>query len=235
MRVDLNCDLGEGAPHDAELLALVSSANIACGAHAGDEATMRHTLELAKARGVAVGAHPGYADRARFGRVELALAPAKVHALVEQQIRTLQRFARERSLTLAHVKPHGALYHQAARDPALAAAVADAVQSVDARLMVFGLPGSALLAAAAARGLPVAAEIFADRRYRPDGSLVPRSEPEALLTEPAEACAQVLTLLRAGRGQTVCVHGDGPHAVAFARELRAALTQANVTIQPCAA
>ena len=234
MNIDLNCDLGEGAAHDAELMALVSSANIACGAHAGDEATMRRTLELARKHGVAAGAHPGYRDRANFGRLELALAPAEVFQLVVEQVRELQRIAGELGVALAHVKPHGALYNQAARDPALADAIATAVQTVDARLILFGLAGSALIKAAAARGLTTAAEVFADRRYQADGSLVPRSRPDALIADAEEACAQVLRLVWAGRPQTVCVHGDGPHAVAFARQLRAALGQAQIEIKPYA-
>jgi UPF0271 protein len=235
MNIDLNCDLGEGAAHDAELMPLVSSANIACGAHAGDEATMRQTLELARKYGVAAGAHPGYRDRANFGRLELAIAPGEVLQLVVEQVRELQRIAGGLGVALAHVKPHGALYNQAARDPALADAIATAVQTVDARLILFGLAGSALITAAAACGLTTAAEVFADRRYQADGSLVPRSRQDALISDPEEACAQVLRLVRAGRAQTVCVHGDGPHAVAFARQLRAALGQAQIEIKPCAA
>jgi UPF0271 protein len=235
MNVDLNCDLGESAAHDAELMPLVSSANIACGAHAGDEATMRQTLELVCQHGVSAGAHPSYRDRANFGRRELTLAPTEVFQLVVEQVRELQRIAGELGVALAHVKPHGALYNQAARDPALADAIATAVQTVDARLILFGLAGSALIAAAAARGLRAAAEVFADRRYQADGSLVPRSRADALIADPEEACAQVLRLVRAGRAQTVCVHGDGLHAVAFARQLRATLGQAQIAIKPCGA
>lgn len=234
MNLDLNCDLGEGAPHDAELMPLISSANIACGAHAGDEATMRHTLALARQHGVAVGAHPGYPDPANFGRLELALAPANVLQLVTEQLLTLQRLAGEMGISLTHVKPHGALYNQAARDPALADTIATAVQAVDPRLILFGLAGSALLRAGQARGLRTAAEIFADRRYQPDGSLIPRSHPDALITDPAEACAQTLRLLPTARAETLCIHGDGPDPVAFARTLRAALAAAGIQIAPCA-
>jgi 5-oxoprolinase (ATP-hydrolysing) subunit A len=233
MRLDLNCDLGEGAPHDAELMPLISSANIACGAHAGDATTMRRTLELARQQGVAPGAHPGYRDRANFGRRELALAPGEVFQLVAEQIRALQQVAAELGIELTHVKPHGALYNQAARDLALADAVAAAVQSVNARLILFGLAGSALITAARACRLAVAEEVFADRRYQADGALVPRSRPDALITDPAEACAQVMHFLREGHAQTVCVHGDGPQAVTFARRLRSALHQAQIEIKPC--
>ena len=233
MNIDLNCDLGEGAAHDADLMPLISSANIACGAHAGDEATMRRTLALARQHGVAAGAHPGYRDRANFGRIELALAPADGLQLVTEQLRTLQRVAGEMGIPLAHVKPHGALYNQAARDPVLADAIATAVQSVDPHLILFGLAGSALLRAGQTRGLRTAAEIFADRRYQPDGSLIPRTHPDALISDPAEACAQALRLLRAGRADTLCIHGDGPGAVVFARTLRAALQAAGIQITPC--
>jgi UPF0271 protein len=235
MQVDLNCDLGEGAAYDAELMPLVSSANIACGAHAGDAATMRRTLELALQHGVAPGAHPGYHDRAHFGRRELALAPAQIFQLVCEQIRALQQVAAGLGLALTHVKPHGALYNQAARDAALADAVVAAVKAVDPRWILFGLAGSALITAARARGLPAAEEVFADRRYQADGSLLPRSRPDALILDPDEACSQVMRLLRDGRAHTVCVHGDGPHAVTFARQLRSAFSQARIEIKPCTA
>ncbi len=234
MDLDLNCDLGEGAPHDTELMPLISSANIACGAHAGDEATIRRTLALARQHGVAAGAHPGYPDRANFGRIELALAPANVLQLVTEQLRTLQRLAGETGISVTHVKPHGALYNQAARDPALADTIAAAVQAVDPRLILFGLAGSALLRAGQARGLRTAAEIFADRRYQPDGSLIPRSHPDALITDPAEACAQTLRLLRTAHADTLCIHGDSSHAVPFTQTLRAALAAAGIQIAPCA-
>lgn len=231
MRIDLNCDLGEGAPNDAELMPLITSANIACGAHAGDVETMRRTLELARAHNVAAGAHPGYRDRENFGRRELSLAPAEVFQLVREQIRELQKVAAGLSMELTHVKPHGALYNQAARDASLAEVVAAAVYEIDRRLILFGLAGSALIAAAQARGLTAASEIFADRRYQRDGSLTPRSSPDGLITEPAEACAQVLSLVRKGRADTVCLHGDSPGAVTFARELRRALQGAGLEVK----
>jgi UPF0271 protein len=232
MKIDLNCDLGEGAPNDAELMPLITSVNIACGAHAGDVTTMRHTLELARAHGVAAGAHPGYRDRANFGRRELALTPAEVFQLVREQIRDLQQVAAGLGMGLTHVKPHGALYNQAARDASVAEAIAAAVYETDPRLILFGLAGSALIAAAQARGLTAASEIFADRRYQPDGSLTPRSRPDALIADPDEACAQALRLIREGRAHTVCVHGDGPHAVMFARQLRSALHTAGIEVKP---
>ena len=239
-RVDLNCDLGEGAGHDAELMPLITSANIACGAHAGDEATMRATVALAQKHGVAVGAHPGFIDRANFGRRELALGPDEVHELVLDQIRKLQALAPVR-----HVKPHGALYNMAARDPGLARALVDAVYEADPRLILFGLAGSHVIAAAEACGLPVASEVFADRTYQRDGSLTPRTQAHALITDAPTAVAQVLRMVRENtvraidgtdvliRADTVCLHGDGAQPVEFARRLRRELTAAGVEIKAC--
>ena len=236
-RIDLNCDLGEGAGHDAELMALITSANIACGAHAGDAATMRATMALAQKHGVAVGAHPGFADRENFGRCELALAPDEVRALVIEQIGALGALG-----PVHHVKPHGALYNMAARDAALAGAVADAVRTVDPALVLFALAGSELFRAGRERGLRVAGEVFADRSYRRDGSLAPRSQTDALIHDAEVAVVQVRRMIgegvvRAADGtevpiaaDTICLHGDGPHAVAFARRLRRELGAAGVEV-----
>lgn len=236
--LDLNCDLGEGAGHDAGLMPLITSANIACGAHAGDEATMKSTVALALKHGVAIGAHPGFADRANFGRREIALSPAALQELVVTQIAALARFG-----PLRHVKPHGALYNLAARDPAAAAAVAGAVRAADASLILFALAGSELVRAGRAAGLRVAEEVFADRTYQRDGSLTPRSRPDALITDENIAAAQVLRMVHEGRvratdgtdvpikADTVCVHGDGPQAVAFAKRLRAELTKAGIELR----
>ena len=242
-RLDLNCDLGEGAGHDAELMPLVTSANIACGAHAGDEATMRATLMLAKAHGVSIGAHPGYADRENFGRRELPLELEEVQATVLAQIRLLQRLAHEAGLRVKHVKPHGALYNLAARNTLVAEAVARAVYEADPRLVLIGLAGSASLAAGRAGVLAIAAEAFADRTYQADGSLTPRTRPDALLHDEAACVGQVLRLVQEGRvratdgtdvaltADTLCLHGDGAHVVAFARRLRADLAAAGVEIK----
>ncbi len=231
-RVDLNCDLGEGAGHDAELMPLITSANIACGAHAGDEATMRATVALALKHGVAIGAHPGFADRVNFGRSEMLLTSDEIHALVLRQIRELQIFARHAGARLAHVKPHGALYNLAARDAGPARAIAAAVHEADPRLVLVGLAGSKLLEAGVAGGLNTASEVFADRTYQADGSLTPRDRPDAFITDAKAAVAQVLRMVRDGivtatdgtevriKADTVCLHGDGPHAVEFARRLR---------------
>ena len=237
-RVDLNCDLGEGAGHDTELMPLITSANIACGAHAGDEATMRATLALAQRHGVAVGAHPGFADRENFGRRELPVGPDAVHELVLSQVRRLQRLGPVR-----HVKPHGALYNMAARDLSLARAVVDAVYEADPRLILFGLAGSHLIAVAEACGLPVVSEVFADRTYQADGSLTPRSQPNAIVTDENAAVAQVLRMVREGKvratdgtdvaikADTLCLHGDGAHPMEFARKLRQELAAAGVEIK----
>jgi UPF0271 protein len=242
MRIDLNCDLGEGAGHDAELMPLITSANIACGAHAGDEATMHATVGLAKKHGVAIGAHPGFADRANFGRRELTVTPDEVHELVLAQVRKLQRLGPVR-----HVKPHGALYNMVARDLALARAVVDAIYELDPRLILFGLAGSHLIAVAEACGLPVMSEVFADRTYQADGSLTTRSRPDALITDENLAIAQVLQMVREGKvratdgtdvaikADTICLHGDGAHPVAFARRLRQELAAAGIEIKACGA
>ncbi len=241
--VDLNCDLGEGASHDAELLRLITSANIACGAHAGDETTMRATVELALKHGVAIGAHPGFADRENFGRRELSLTHDEVHALVLRQIHQLQGIVQHAGARLTHVKPHGALYNMAARDAGLARAIASAVYEADPRLVLVGLAGSKLLEAGAAGGLDTASEVFADRTYQPDGSLTPRDRPDALISNQSIAVAQVLRMVREGkvratdgsdvtlRADTVCLHGDGPHAVEFARRVSAELKSAGIKLR----
>ena len=237
-RIDLICDLGEAAGHDAGLMPFITSANIACGAHAGDEATMRATVALALEHGVAIGAHPGLADRVNFGRREIPVSPAEVHGLVLEQTRALLALARVR-----HVKPHGALYHMAARDTLLARAVAAAVYEADPRLILFAPAGSRLLEAGRSCGLQVASEVFADRTYRADGSLTPRTQPNALITDEEVAVAQVLRMVREGKvratdgtevaiqADTVCLHGDGPHPVEFARRLRGGLTAAGIAVK----
>ncbi len=242
-RIDLNCDLGEGAGHDAELMPLITSANIACGAHAGDEATMRASVVLAQRHGVRVGAHPGFADRENFGRRELATSPVEAGVLVHGQIRRLQRIAAETGAGVHHVKLHGALYTMAARDYDLAVMIAAAVQTTGRDSLLYAPAGSQLIRAARLVGLPVAAEVFADRTYQRDGSLTPRSRADALITDDERAAAQVLRMLREGvvrstvgldvpiTADTVCVHGDGPHAVAVARRLRQELERAGIEIK----
>ena len=243
LHVDLNADLGEGAADDAALLALVSSANIACGWHAGDARLMLSTVSAALERGVAIGAHPSYPDRDNFGRSEMQLSPDEVRADMLYQIGALDALVRAAGGRLHHVKPHGALYNQAARDATLADAIASAVLDVNPSLALYGLAGSELLRAAERAGLRAVSEVFADRGYRADGSLVPRSQPGAFVEQVDEAVARTLRMVREGvvvavtgeivplRADTVCLHGDGPHALAFARAIQAGLAQAGVQIR----
>jgi UPF0271 protein len=255
--LDLNGDVGEGCGDDAGLIPLLTSANIACGGHAGNAETMRVTVRLASRAGVAIGAHPGHADRANFGRVERPLTPASVRRLVAEQLGALLGVVRNSGAVVAHVKPHGALYHQLAREAALAEAFCDAVALLDRMrgdrggrrgrpLLLFGPAGSALERAAEPAGLRFVAEAFADRGYRGDGSLVPRGEPGALLSDEEEAVAQALALARDGRvravdgsavavrAETLCLHGDTPHALAFARRLRSEFEAAGVALRAAA-
>lgn len=216
--IDINCDLGEGAGQDAELLGLCTSANVCCGAHAGDEASIRATLQLAEQAGVCVGAHPGYPDREHFGRREMALGAAAIVDLIVSQVVALRRWAGDG--TIRFLKPHGALYNQACRDPDIAEPVVRAAETLG--LPLVGLPESALETAATGR-VGFRREGFADRAYRPDGSLVSRAEPGAMIEDPAAAADQVERLLRERAIDTICVHGDGPHAVEFLTRLRAEL------------
>lgn len=245
--IDLNCDLGEGVGPDAELMPWLTSANIACGGHAGDESTMRAAVAMAEEHGVAVGAHPSLVDREHFGRRKLPVVPDDVYQLVLAQVRSLQRVAQDSGVRLVHVKPHGALYNMTARNSLLADAVAQAVYEIDPRLILFGLAGSALVRAGQACGLVVAEEVFADRRYEADGTLTPRHRAGALVRDEREAVAQVLGMVREGRvravdgtevrvrADTVCLHGDGPGAVAFASSLNRELKAAGIKLRSFAA
>jgi len=228
MEVDLNCDLGEGGPHDALLMGLVTSANIACGFHAGDAATALAALEAAAQQGVQAGAHPGFPDREHFGRRELQREEKDVLADCLYQIGALAGLARSVRIPIRHFKPHGALYNLACRDEAYARPVIRAAELL--QLPVLGLPGSRLQALSAGRCRFVA-EGFADRRYQPDGSLVPRSQSGAFVEDPDEAVRQVEWLHRDRGVQTICVHGDNPEAVAFVRRLREALTRQGIVIR----
>ena len=242
MKVDLNADLGEGCGNDAALLQLVSSANIACGFHAGDAQTMRDCVREALKNGVAVGAHPSFPDRENFGRTAMELPPEIVYAQTLYQIGALAAIVRAEGGKMQHVKPHGMLYNQAADDPALADAIAAAVYAFDRHVVLVGLAGSELIRAGERYGLATRQEAFADRAYRSDGRLVPRSEPDALLDDDNAALAQTLEMVLAGRvksrsgeyvhvlAQTLCLHGDGAQALLFARRLHAELTQRGVTI-----
>lgn len=249
MHVDLNCDMGESFGRwelgaDADILPHVSSANIACAAHAGDPAVMRRTLRLAKQHGVACGAHPGFADLAGFGRREIPITPAEATDLVLWQIGALEAIARAEGVKLRHVKPHGALYNMAVRDRTLAAAIAAAVAQFDRSLIFFGLAGSGMLDAGRDAGLTVAAEGFADRAYEPNGSLTPRSIAGSVIHDTAEVVARAVRMVRDGRVvarngaevplriDTICVHGDTPGAANLARALRAGLEEAGIQVTP---
>lgn len=249
MKIDLNCDLGEsfGAYKlglDDQVLPYISSANVACGFHASDPVVMDKTVVLAKDAGVAVGAHPGYPDLQGFGRRNMTIPPREVKAMVMYQIGALQAFCTAHGLKLQHVKPHGALYNMAGKDEALAMAVCEAIQAVDDSLILLGLSGSKMLEAADKIGLRSAREVFADRAYEEDGSLVARTKPGAMITDEGEAVARVIRMIREGRvtavtgkdipirADSVCVHGDSPKALAFVQKIRAALTAEQIQIVP---
>ncbi len=248
MRIDLNCDLGEASSPEAlrleeEILPHVTSITIACGFHAGHVDLMRHMLHLARARGIAVGAHPGLRDPASFGRRELAVSPTEVENLVAYQIGALVGIAALEGVPVSHVKPHGALYNMAARDRAVASAIARAVAAVDRRLILFGLAGSKLVEAGRELGLRAAEEGFADRAYQPDGTLVPRGQPGAVISDEREAIYRALRLVRDGmiravdgsevrrRIDTLCLHGDTADAARLSKSIRGALTEAGVQVR----
>lgn len=228
MEIDLNADLGEGAGFDAELMPLITSANVCCGAHAGGPNEIASTLVLAKQFGVSIGAHPGYADREHFGRRELDLTSGEIAHGCLYQLGALMGLAKACDAEVRYVKPHGALYNQACRDENVAAGVIDAAKVFE--LPVIGLPQSWLEAEATDR-VPFFAEGFADRRYRPDGSLVPRTEPNAFVHDPDEAVKQIEWLVREKGVRTICVHGDNPDAVAFTKAVRAALLERGFTLK----
>ena len=242
LSVDINADLGEGAGHDEELFDLISSANIATGFHAGDSDSMHAAVSAAKKHGVAVGAHPSFFDRENFGRKELKISSPEVFDAVAYQLGVFQAIASAVGVRPNHVKPHGALYNMAVRDQDLADAIARGIKSVDPKLILFAPNKSELARAGEAYALQIAREIFADRNYLNDGWLVPRTRPDALLRDPKEAAARVLRMLREHkvrsvegrdvevRGETICVHGDTPGAVEFARELRSQLEREGVRI-----
>lgn len=243
--IDLNCDMGEsfGAYRigkDEELLDYITSANIACGFHAGDPSTMRKTVQVAIEKNVAIGAHPGLPDLEGFGRRRMDVSYDEAYDMVLYQIGSLQAFVKASGSSLNHVKPHGALYNMAAKDKHLADAIAQAVHDVDSSLILFGLSGSELVKAGKERGLNTASEVFADRTYQQDGSLTPRSQHGALITDEKESIDQVIRMAEENKvrtlqgaeidleADTVCIHGDGPHAVDFAASLIKAFEEANI-------
>ncbi|MBI5932958.1 MAG: LamB/YcsF family protein [Chloroflexi bacterium] len=243
MKIDLNCDLGEAFGRytlgdDASIMPLITSANIACGFHAGDASVMQVTVRLAKQHGVAIGAHPGWPDLQGFGRREMALSPEETESLVLYQIGALAAFAKAEGMELYHVKPHGALYNQSARDEKLAEAVARAVKRFSVELALVGLAGSRSIDAARGLGLRVLQEGFPDRGYTSEGMLMPRSQPGAILSSVEEVAAHAVSLAVNGiefekkqiRVDTLCLHGDNVHAVDNARKVRDALQKAGIEV-----
>ncbi|HXF84189.1 MAG TPA: 5-oxoprolinase subunit PxpA [Anaerolineales bacterium] len=231
MKIDLNCDMGEGIGNDADIMPFITSANIACGFHAGDPLTMQATIRLARRYGVAIGAHPGWNDAEGFGRREMTVPPEEVEALILYQVGALAAIAKAEGVALHHVKPHGALYNQAAKDRELAYAIARAVKRVGGDLVLVGLAGSGLVEAGGGVGLRVANEGFPDRNYNPDGTLVSRTLPNAIIESPEEVAAHAVELARNGidfggrrvRVETLCLHGDHPRAAENAKKVHEAL------------
>ena len=259
LKVDLNCDMGEGMDTDAAIFPFISSANIACGGHAGDAGTMRQTVALALQHGVAIGAHPSYPDRAGFGRTDiLEISPGRgdgnhgtrssllrledLADILTRQLEQLQKIAVETGARLHHVKPHGALYNRAAKDAAVSGVICRVIKSFDPSLLLYGLSGSEMQRQATAFGLGFVSEVFADRTYQPDGSLTPRTMPDALIDDPGKMVRQVLIMVREGKvsagdgievpiaADTICLHGDGDHAVEFAARIRAELERNGIEV-----
>ena len=246
--IDLNCDLGEsfGAytiGMDSAVIPYITSANVACGYHAGDPLVMQKTVAACKANGVHIGAHPGYPDLMGFGRRNIAATPAEVKAYIQYQIGALSAFCAAAGVPLCHVKPHGAMYNMAAKDESLARAICEGILEVNPKLTLLALSGSAMVRAARVLGLSVKSEVFADRGYQADGTLVPRGRPGAMITDEDEAIARVIRMAKEGvvrsvdgvdvplTADSVCVHGDGEKALAFVRRIRTALTDAGIEVK----
>lgn len=241
--IDLNCDVGEGLDTDADIMPFISSANIACGYHAGDRDTMTRTVSLALEHQVAVGAHPGFADKANFGRTAQHLPDNALYDLITAQLHAMQSVCRALGATMTHVKPHGALYNMAATTPAMARVIAKAVKDIDPSLSLYGLSNSWLIKAAAEAGLRTASEVFADRTYQDDGTLTPRNQPNALINNEDQAIQQVIQMVTQQQvitvngqtipltAETICLHGDGAHVVVFAHAVHNALRQHHFSIQ----
>ena len=247
LKVDLNCDLGESFGNytlglDGEVIKFVSSANVACGFHASDPLVMQKTVKMAKAAGVAVGAHPGYPDLVGFGRRNLNVQPAELKAMVQYQIGALKAFCQAAIIGLQHVKPHGAMYNMAAKDEKLAFAIAEGIAEIDPSLILLGLSGSEMLKAAEKLGLKAKKEVFADRAYEEDGTLVARTKPGAMILNEDEAIERVLGMIKFGKvkavtgreigieADSVCVHGDSPKALEFVKKINAALSGEGICV-----
>ena len=241
--IDLNCDMGEGMPNDATIMPLISSANIACGYHAGNDDIIKKTIELALQHNVAIGAHPGFADKENFGRTEQKLSGKQYYSLVAEQLAIIQKHVQYAGATLHHVKPHGALYNMSAKDAALANIIATAVKDHNSSLILYGLSNSYSITEAEKLGLRTASEVFADRTYTDEGKLTPRSEPNALITSEKDSLQQVLQMIQSQtalstnkkiikvKADTICLHGDGEHAVAFAQLIFKTLQANNIAIK----
>ncbi|MGG3564172.1 5-oxoprolinase subunit PxpA [Neobacillus rhizosphaerae] len=246
--IDLNSDIGESfgafkVGNDLEVLKYISSANIACGYHAGDHNVMFETVMLARKNGVKIGAHPGFPDLAGFGRREMNLSTREIYNLMIYQIGALQAVCKANGVSISHVKPHGALYNMAGSSRKIAYAIAEAIGDLDSQLVLFGLAGSELIKAGRQKGLQVAEEVFTDRTYQPDGTLTSRRENNAFIHDPSEAIQRVVRMITEGKvkavdgtdldihADTICVHGDGPKAVEFVSELKKALAQENITLR----
>lgn len=243
--IDINCDIGEGIGNDEKIMPFISSANIACGYHAGSEEIMDETIELALKHEVSIGAHPSFFDREKFGRIEMNLPADEIYDLVLLQLRTLDKIARQRSARLNHVKPHGALYNMSARSEQVAKAIAHAVKDFNDQLILFVLSNSLCVEQAELVGLKTASEVFADRTYQDDGSLTPRTQTNALIQDVSACLRQALQMVREKTvtsvngntipiiADTICIHGDGSHAVEFAQAIYQALKQEGVRIRAC--
>lgn len=241
--IDINCDLGEGIGIDELIMPYISSANIACGYHAGNENTMKQTVEICKKYNVAVGAHPSYPDRENFGRTDMLLHPGEIYEMIVKQINSLEKIAEETDVPVHHVKPHGALYNMAARDKMLAPFVALAILDTNSKYILYGLSGSYLIKEGKNLGVKTASEAFADRTYKDDGMLTPRNKTGALIEDADRAVAQVLQMVKEGTvtstngkkipivAETICIHGDGEHAVEFAKAIHSALKQEGIQIK----
>ncbi|MFN3299731.1 MAG: 5-oxoprolinase subunit PxpA [Sediminibacterium sp.] len=243
--IDINCDLGEGFPNDKALMKFISSANIACGYHAGDINTIKSTIAYCVENGVAIGAHPGFNDKANFGRTEMQLSDCELYDLVAEQITLMQETCKKMGASLHHVKPHGALYNMAAKNATMSYIIAGVIKELEPQLVLYGLSNSYMISEAEALHIKTASEVFADRTYNAKGQLTPRSEPNAMIHTTENALAQVLKMIEHKtviatdgsvvplEAETICIHGDGDHAVSFATSIYTAMHANNILIKPC--
>lgn len=245
MTVDINCDMGEGMPNDDAIIPWISSANIACSFHAGNDETINNTITLCVKNNVAIGAHPGFKDKANFGRTNVQLSERELYDLVTQQLLIIDSACKLQNVSMHHVKPHGAMYNMAAKDESMSHTIAQAVFDFNPHLIYYGLSGSCMISQAKLLGLKTANEVFADRTYQSDGSLTPRTEKNALIESEAEALEQVMTMIKEGKvkttkgeplpivADTICLHGDGKHAADFAKLIHKRLKSERIKIEPC--